>query len=101
MIYLKRFADDLFGVKRHSFVFDKKIFAVVTDQHGGKKAAWGNREDHHDRMTCSGTRHLLMLNWLNKFSVILAVANVYGLGQSQSPQMVGALIYLPRGPRRI
>ena len=37
----------------------KKNFAVLIDQHGGKKQLAGLRDDHHDRMTCSGTRHLL------------------------------------------
>ena len=28
----------------------------MTDQHGGTKQLVGLRDDHHDRMACSGTR---------------------------------------------
>ena len=58
---LQRFTDNLFGLEAIPLIKKKTLHWVLIDQHGGKKKLVGLRDDHHDRMTCLGTRHLDLL----------------------------------------
>ena len=49
------------ALKAIPLIKKNKKLRSFTDQHGGKKQLVGLRDDHHDRMTCSGTRYLLAI----------------------------------------